>query len=160
MNEPENSAPDVASGAPPQTEDAALKECQKLIEHFHKKANKSKNLYRRLKYSSIALAVSVTVLSALSAVQQTFPWVVPVVSGLTALATALLGATNAQEIWVRSRTAEQQLTAEKFLYLQSAGRYANSSQGAKARLFSERIVEIWAGSHEAWEQVAAQVTGQ
>ena len=143
MNEPEITAPDPVSEIPTQAEDAALKECQRLIDHFHKKADKNKTLYRRLKYSSIALAVSVTVLSALSVVQQTVPWVVPVVSGLTALATALLGATNAQEIWVRSRNAEQQLTAEKFLYLQGAGRYANSSQEANARLFSERIVKIW-----------------
>ena len=113
-----------------------------------------------VKYSSIILAVSVTVLSALSVVQQTIPWVIPVVSGLTVLATALLGATNAQEIWVRSCNAEQQLTTEKFLYLQAAGRYSNLDPQASVRLFSERIVEIWSGGHEAWEQIAAQVTGQ
>ena len=104
MNEAENPAPKQVSEGQPTAGDAALNECQGLINHFHKKAKKYKRLYRRLKYSSIVLAVSVTVLSALSVVQQTVPWILPVASGLTALTTALLGATNAQEIWVRSRT--------------------------------------------------------
>jgi hypothetical protein len=51
------------------------------------------------------------------------------------------------------------LALEKFLYLQSAGRYANSNQEANARLFSERIVEIWSGGHEAWERGTGQVSG-
>jgi hypothetical protein len=160
MNEAENPAPGQVSEDPPAAREAALNECQGLINHFHKKAKKNKTLYRRLKYSSIVLAVSVTVLSALSVVQQTVPWILPVASGLTALATTLLGATNAQEIWVRSRATEQQLTAEKFLYLQAAGPYSKSDPDANARLFSERIVEIWEAGHQEWGQVAGRASGQ
>ncbi len=45
-------------------------------------------------------------------------WIIPILGGLSALSTTLLSATNSQERWVRSRGVQQQLEAEKFLYLQ------------------------------------------
>ena len=44
----------------------------------------------------------------------------------------------------------QRLTAERFLFLQDSGSYAEGDKVKTMRLFSERLMEIWAGAHEEW----------
>src|SRR5262249_15475249 len=44
----------------------------------------------------------------------------------------------------------QQLTAERFLFLQGAGPYSEGNDLAKVKLFSTRLIEVWTAGHDRW----------
>jgi hypothetical protein len=132
----------------------ALAECERLRLHFAKQGSRHKSLFQWLKYSSIGLTVGVTVLAAFPS--NPIPWVLPVVAGLAAFCTAMLSATHAQELWVVSRAVQKHLQAERFQYLQGAGRYRRLGAEERLRLFSERVMEVWSGGHEGWEAKVAE----
>jgi len=140
-----------------QTKDA-LALCDELIRDFKDRADRHKRTFKLLRYASVALAVVVTIVSTLTAIRGIYLWIVPVVSGLSALCTTLLSANNSQERWVHSRGIQQQLEAERFLYLQQAGGYAALDEEANIRLFSERVVAIWSEAQQGWAQGVAKVS--
>jgi hypothetical protein len=134
--------------------ESALQEWDKLFKHFDERAIRYKKTFSRYKYSSLALTVGVTVISALQAIYTpslAWQWVLPVVSGLAAYFTTMVHATNAQELWLRARTMTHRLATERFLFLQSAGPYVGDKAN-DVRLFSSRLMELWAGGHTQWEQ--------
>jgi hypothetical protein len=138
-----------------QRQQDALAECDRLITHFQKEANQHKRGWQRLRFCGITLSILTTVLSALAASQQLGreEWVVPAVSGLATLFMTLLSQTNAQKVWIRSRSVQQKLHTEKFLYMQSAGEYASmANEESQIRHFSRRVMEIWSEGHKTWEQ--------
>lgn len=103
--------------------DSAIQECDKLIKHFDERARRHKRIFMRYKNLSIALTFGVTDISAIQGIYQptlTWVWVLPVVSDLAAFCTAMVHATNAQELWLRSRSMTHRLTTERFLFLQAA----------------------------------------
>src|SRR6185312_14967568 len=117
-----------------QTQDA-LALCNELIQDFKDRADRHKRTFKLLRYASVALAAVVTIVATLTAISGIDLWIVPIVSGLSALCTTLLSANNSQERWVHSRGVQQQLEAERFLYLQHAGSYATLDEEANVRLF-------------------------
>jgi hypothetical protein len=119
-----------------QTNDA-LQFCYHLMRDFQARANRHKRIFKFLRYVSVSLAVVVTGLATLTATLKEYLWVVPVVSGLSALCTTFLSTTNSQERWVRSRGVQQELEAESFLYLQKAGPYASLDEEGPASFLSE-----------------------
>lgn len=127
---------------------------QRLFNHFHKKADKSKNLYELYKYGSILLAATTAIISSYQVIYLTsFPqWILPVVSAGATVAVSFLGASGAQKIWVNSRSTEQHLQTEHFLFNQQAGRYQSISKEEAITIFSERLVELWNEGHSKWEQ--------
>ncbi len=127
----------------------AVKQCDGLIGHFKKRADRSKRLFESLRYATIVLTVAVASIAAVEPVPR---WVVAVVSSAAALCTALLTATRPQEIWLQSRNTQQLLTAEQFLFSQCAGSYAAADEDKRVQLFSVRIMEIWNAGHTRWEQ--------
>ncbi len=137
-----------------------LEKCDELLAHFKRKAKEHKRAFQLFKYSSIVLTISATIISALAALQSIASWIVPIITGLAAPSTTFLTVTNAQELWVHSRTVQQQLTAEKFLFEQRAGDYAKLDEEAKVRLFAERIIDIWKRGHETWEQTTSETSTQ
>lgn len=140
----------------PESYNAALQECDRLIEHFDVRARRHKRTFNRYKYASIALTVGVTVIAALQGIYPPglwWAWILPVVSGLAAFCTTMVSATNAQELWLRSRTMTQELNAERFLFLQGAGPYSEGDDLAKVKLFSTRLIELWTAGHDRWGDV-------
>jgi len=125
-----------------------------LVTHFHLKASRNKNNYLLYRYASIILAGGTSIVSALQVVYPTtFPqWILPVVSAGAAVAVAFLSTSSAQKIWIHSRTTQQQLQSEQFLFNQRAGRYLSLSAEDSIRIFSERLVELWNEGHGKWEQ--------
>ncbi|GEM_PF-1983334 len=155
LPKPASQAGTEFSATPHQKQQGALLECDRLITHFSREATQHKHQFRQLKYLSIFLTAFVTILSAVSTINKVeqWQWVVPVVSGLATLSTTLLGQTNSQKVWVHSRSVQQQLQVERFLYLQEAGDYANlETDEARVRHFSHRVMEIWSSGHENWQQ--------
>ncbi len=140
-----------------QTKDA-LALCDELIQDFKGRADRHKRTFKLLRYASVALAAVVTIVSTLTAIRGIYLWIVPVVSGLSALCTTLLSANNSQERWVHSRGVQQLLEAERFLYIQQAGGYATPDEEANIRLFSERVVAIWSEAQQGWAQGVAKVS--
>ncbi len=140
-----------------QTKDA-LALCDELIQDFQDRADRHKRTFKLLRYASVALATIVTIVSTLTAIRGIYLWIVPVVSGLSALCTTLLSANNSQERWVHSRGVQQHLEAERFLYMQRAGGYATLDEEANVRLFSERVVAIWSEAQQGWAQGVANVS--
>ena len=137
-----------------QRQQDALAECDRLIAHFKKESTQHKRGFQRLRFFGISLSILTTVLSALAASQQLgeYEWAVPAVSGLATLFVTLLSQTSAQKIWIRSRSVQQNLHTEKFLYLQSAGDYAAMiHEEDQIRYFSRRVMEIWSEGHKPWE---------
>jgi hypothetical protein len=148
--------------SPPETfaekQQQALEQCDHLIKDFAKRADRHKVRYRRLQVASIMLAVGTTALSALSAskILGPFDWLVPACSGLATLATTLLSQTNTQKMWVQSRNIAQQFQMELFLYHQDSGEYANLQDEAnRLKLFSQRLMTVWAQAQENWSQQAS-----
>jgi hypothetical protein len=138
-----------------QRQQDALAECDRLITHFQKEAVYHKRGFQRLKLLGIGLALTTTILATLAASDRLreYEWSVPAVSGVATLFTTLLGQTNAQKIWMRSRGVQQKLQAEKFLYLQSAGDYsAMLNEEDQIRYFSKRVMDIWSEGQGAEEQ--------
>lgn len=129
-------------------------ELQRLITHFDTKADKGKRNFQLYKYSSIILAAITTIVASLQVIYATkFPqWILPVVSASATVAVALLGASSAQKIWINSRTTQQHLQTEQFLFNQQAGRYTGLSPEESIQLFSERMVALWSEGHGKWEQ--------
>lgn len=141
-----------------QTKKDALALCDELIQDFKDRADRHKRTFKLLRYASVALASVVTIVSTLTAIRGIYLWIVPIVSGLSALCTTLLSANNSQERWVHSRGVQQQLEAERFLYMQQAGDYATLDEEANVRLFSERVVVIWSEAQQGWAQGVAKVS--
>ena len=142
--------------------ESALEECDRLVKHFDVRAKRYKRKFVRYTYSSVALTVGVTVISALQAIYQPAPywaWVLPVVSGLAAFCTTMVHATNAQELWLRARSMTHRLPTERFLFLQGAGIYSELKESDSVKLFSNRLMEIWAGGHEEWKRAAEEKKG-
>ena len=150
MKEPQLQRPLGMSPSLQEKHEQALSECDRLIRHFKRLSDRNKYLFRGLKYSSIILTIGVTVLAAFPS--NPVPWTVPVVAGLAALCTTMLSATHAQELWVLSRNVQKNLQVEKFNYLQGIGSYSELRDKGKVHRFSERVIEIWTGGHEAWQE--------
>ncbi|MGD1943394.1 MAG: DUF4231 domain-containing protein [Leptolyngbyaceae cyanobacterium] len=135
----------------------ALAQCDHLIRDFAQRANRHKARYKRLQVMSVTLAISTTILAALSAgnLLGQWDWIVPAMSGLAALATTLLSQTSTQKMWVESRNMAQQFQMEQFLYLQSSGEYGKIQDEAEClKVFSHRLMRIWSQAQEKWSQQA------
>jgi hypothetical protein len=135
-------------------QDEILKECDRLINHFSRKAHESKRNFRSFKYVSVILSAIVAILSTLQSIKH---WsllqvIIPAISSITALSTTLLAVTNAQEHWLQSRSTQQKLHIEKLLFLQEAGRYSDLESKERIKTFSEQVMNIWSSGHEQWEK--------
>lgn len=75
-----------------------------------------------------------------------------IVSAEATVAVAFLGASSAQKIWINSRTTQQKLQTEQFLFNQQAGKYFNIPKEESLRIFSESMIQIWNEGHNKWEQ--------
>src|SRR6266568_3527395 len=94
-----------------QTKDA-LALCGELIQDFKDRADRHKRTFKLLRYASVALATAVTIVSTLTAIRGIYLWIVPVVSGLSALCTTV----NARIILTAHFSYSfQQLTISKVL---------------------------------------------
>jgi hypothetical protein len=145
----------------PNSRESAIEECDRLVNHFDVRAKRHKRKFERYTYSSVGLSVGVTVISALQGIYQPVPfwaWILPVVSGLAAFCTTMVYATNAQELWLRARSMTHRLNTERFLFKQGAGIYSESETDS-VKLFSNRLMDIWAGGHEQWERAAERQKG-
>jgi len=141
--------------------ESALQQCDELFKHFDEHARRYKRSFFRYKYSSVALTVGVTVISALQAIYTpslSWQWILPVASGLAAFCTTMVHATNAQELWLRARSMTHKLAKERFLFLQSGGPYTGE-ETSNARLFSERLMDVWEGGQAEWEQAVQREKG-
>ena len=141
--------------------ESALQECDRLLTHFDERAISYKRSFTRYSYSSVALTVGVTVISALQAIYTpslSWQWILPVASGLAAFSTTMVHATNAQELWLRARSMTQKLATERFLFVQGAGSYTGDDT-SDLRLFAKRLMEVWAGGHAEWEQAIESQKG-
>ncbi len=135
----------------------ALAECARLIDHFETRARRGKRRFEWLRSATLVLTVALTTLAALERVPRL---IVAIVSGVTALLAATLTASRPQELWLVSRGMQQQLTAERFLFEQGAGDYADRDEAARVRLFADRVVELWNAGHARWEQGRSKAADQ
>jgi hypothetical protein len=149
----------MTSDTPRAPRDAALAECQKLFDHFDTRASKYKRTFQWYKHLSISLSIAVTVLSALDVAygkSLLWAWLLPFTSGLVTFSTAMLHASNAHELWLRARSMTHKLETERFLFLQAAGPY-DADHDQNIRLFSERIMAVWAEGHTNWEKATERM---
>jgi hypothetical protein len=51
------------------------------------------------------------------------------------------------------------LATERFPFTQDSGPYAEGDEDTRARRFSERLMEIWKGGHDAWEKAVETQKG-
>jgi hypothetical protein len=135
------------------------KELKQLMIHFNKKADQGKRNFQGYKYGSILLAAMTTVISSLQVIYiHQFPeWILPVVSAGATVMVAFLGASSAQKIWIHSKTTQQRLHTEQFLYNQEAGKYQQLSKEQRLSLFSENMVKLWNEGHVKWEETIGEV---
>lgn len=140
----------------------ALEECDRLFQHFDKRAHRYKKQYQTFTYLTLALTAAVTVISALQALYKPLDWwiwVLPVASGAASFCASMVHATNSHQLWLRARAMTHQLATERFFFTQGTGLYAEGDECTRARRFSERVMEIWKGGHDAWEEAIEGQTG-
>lgn len=126
----------------------------KLYKHFKERADKNKKFYQLYKYSSILLAATTTIVTSLEIIfTDSFPpWVLPIVSAGSTVAVAFLGASGVQKNWINSRTTQQRLQTEQFLFNQQADHYEGLDKNKSIQLFSKRLMKVWNEGHGQWEQ--------
>lgn len=140
----------------------ALEECERLFKHFDTRARRYKRQYVTFTYLTLGLTGAVTVISALQPLykpQDWWIWVLPVVSGAATFCASMVHATNSHQLWLRARAITHQLATEKFLLTQCAGLYAEGDNDVRAKRFSERLMQIWKGGHDAWEKAIENQKG-
>lgn len=134
----------------------ALELCDDRARDWGARANRYRRRFRQYKYLTVTLAVTVTVLSGIEGVPG---WIVTACSGLVALFTGLLAATQSQDLWVHSRWIQSRLYGERFLYLQGAGPYAEvaDDEEEKVQLFSQRIEDVLMEGHDGWARSVQEI---
>lgn len=131
----------------------ALSECDRLIKHFDSHASRHKKFFKSLSVASIILAASVTALAGIA--DDSLRVVTTVVAALSTIAASILAFSQAQNLWVISRSTSQKLVAEKFLFMQQAKPYHEKNSEQRVLLFSERVIKIWNEGHASWQEKAA-----
>ena len=136
-------------------EQQALALCNERISSSRKHANSQRNWWGLFKYTTIVVTVALTVISGLSASTEikVVDWLIPVMSGVAALAATFLASTRVQEQYLHHRKLQVRLEGEKALFEQSAGVYSKlPTDEARVRRFTERMVEMWTSANEEWEK--------
>lgn len=118
-----------------------------LQKNWRRRALRNRRTSKLLVYGSVVLSVATTAMAGLQAVPRS--WVV-IASAGAALSIALMNATKSHEQWTSSREVQNRLYAERFLFEQGAGAYAEIAGDERTRLFSVRITEIGMAGHETW----------
>lgn len=130
---------------------------EKQIEWYDKKSAECKRWFQRLKAATLAISVSIPVVSAVVAL---FPNL-----GRASLLTGVLGATIAlmeglqqlkqyHQNWTSYRSTAEALKHEKFLYIGKAGPYATAKN--PDALLTETVESLVSQEHAKWSSVQQQ----
>ena len=122
------------------------------IDWYDRKSRSARRMYKRIKIIEILSAAAIPFLAAL-----TFPHDKLVTAGLGVLITVLEGLLHLnqyQQNWTTYRSTCEALKHEKYVYLASAGPYANAS--AAHALLAERIESTVSQEHAQWSSLQQQ----
>lgn len=125
----------------------AVAQWQSLETTWRRRTVRNRWTSRIFGFGSVTLSVLATAIAGIPAVPRW--WIVVVGSG-AALAVALRNTVKSHEQWILGRQVLNQLYAERFLFEQAAGRYADLTEDERTRLFSTRIIEIVSDGHTSW----------
>ena len=130
----------------------ALELCDHLIRDYGLRADRGKKRFIVFRYMSILLSTVVTILSYINLSNDitNLKWLIPIISTLGTFFTTLLVVTNAKKTWVNSRNSAQKLQVERFLFVQSTGKYEQNSEEENIKIFSNAIKELWDEIHSDW----------
>jgi uncharacterized protein DUF4231 len=131
---------------------------EKQIEWYDQKSGQSKTRFQRMKTATLAISVSIPVVSGL------LLFIPSLGQGATAL-TAILGGTIAlleglqqlnqyHQNWISYRSTAEALKHEKFLYLGNAGPYATAQN--PDTLLTETVESLVSQEHAKWSSVQQQ----
>lgn len=152
---------DTSGGASATSEADLLAECDLFVSEHKKKADANE---RRARWASWVLvgstaAIPVFIVTSTQVLAFTFGKLIP--AGLAAISAAVAGLLQFErphERWILYRRFQRLFEAERFLYLQGAGRYAANERDL---LFAEWLAnqrlavhDEWAGLVPASDQVA------
>ena len=123
-----------------------------LIKYYRggsRKHGKRLSLYTRL---GLLFSVGVTVISGVSRIAASYPWIITIAGGLATLFAGLLSCTKAHEYYLHSGSQHAKVYAEKLLYLGAGGPYSKETTAdGKLRVLAERVQDIYAGGARQWE---------
>jgi hypothetical protein len=128
--------------------DIALERLEDQLNWYDRKASWNERRFKRFKLGTLTFSVLIP-LSAVAATRY---------STITAIVTATLGATIAlleglqqlnqyHQNWITYRSTAEALKHEKFLFLSSAGPYAESNPKG---LLAERVESLVSQEHSKW----------
>ncbi len=146
------SAPPVVQLPDPKT-DPIFDRLENQIDWYDRKSRSARRMFKRIKIIEILSAAAIPFLAALS-----FPYDKLVTAGLGVLITVLEGLLHLnqyQQNWTTYRSTCEALKHEKYVYLASAGPYANAS--AAHALLAERIESTVSQEHAQWSSIQQQV---
>ena len=145
------STPSVILLPDPKT-DPIFDRLENQIDWYDRKSRASRRMFKRIKIIEILSAAAIPFLAALS-----FPYDKLVTAGLGVLITVLEGLLHLnqyQQNWTTYRSTCEALKHEKYVYLASAGPYANAS--AAHALLAERIESTVSQEHAQWSSIQQQ----
>jgi hypothetical protein len=145
------STPSVILLPDPKT-DPIFDRLESQIDWYDRKSRASRRMFKRIKIIEILSAAAIPFLAALS-----FPYDKLVTAGLGVLITVLEGLLHLnqyQQNWTTYRSTCEALKHEKYVYLASAGPYANAA--AAHALLAERIESTVSQEHAQWSSIQQQ----
>ena len=145
------SAPSVILLPDPKT-DPIFDRLESQIDWYDRKSRGSRRMFKRIKIIEILSAAAIPFLAALS-----FPYDKLVTAGLGVLITVLEGLLHLnqyQQNWTTYRSTCEALKHQKYVYLASAGPYANAA--AAHALLAERIESTVSQEHAQWSSIQQQ----
>lgn len=115
---------------------------------YDRKSNYCQNLYKKLKFLQILLAVSIPIINSLS---------IEIEKLLTSVAGAAIAILEGVQhmnqysvLWVMYRATAERLKHEKYLFLSAAGPYKNLSNEDRVLGLAERVEEHVSTEHANW----------
>ena len=142
----QNAKPAVTAN--PDTEHPARKRLENQLQWYDSTSTRCQNLYKRLKFTQLVLAVLIPLLSHLD--PNYAKWATSLAGALIAIIEGIQHMNQYSTLWVTYRATAERLKHEKFLFLSAAGPYKGQSESERLMSLAERVEEHVSTEHANW----------
>jgi hypothetical protein len=118
------------------------------LEWYDSTSNRCQKWYKWLKFTQVALAVLIPVVSLLEPPYA--QWVASIAGALIAILEGVQHMNQYSTLWVTYRSTAEYLKHEKFLFLSGAGPYRGLSNDDRLVKLSEQVEERVSAEHANW----------
>ncbi len=153
----EGSSTPTATGARTMAQTAvSMERLEDQLQYYDKKASRNERMFKRLKKATLTISVMIPLSAVFSAKYGAITGIIAGTLGaMIALLEGLQQLNQYQQNWISYRSTAEALKHEKFLFLSSAGPYANPAEPQKTATvqLAERVESLVSQEHSKWAQM-------